>query len=94
MDEIEPEYATMSRRPGIGYNWFQKYKTDVYPHDYVVINGFKVKPPRYYDNLLPEEERDQIKKKRMENYEDPDYEQLFKAEKIKISALQQLLRDL
>jgi hypothetical protein len=30
----------------------------------------------------------------MENYEDPDYEQLFKAEKIKISALQQLLRDL
>lgn len=94
MDEIEPEYATMSRRPGIGYNWFQKYKTDVYPHDYVVINGFKVKPPRYYDNLLPEGERDQIKKKRMENYEDPDYEQLFKAEKVKISSLQQLLRDL
>jgi hypothetical protein len=94
MDQIEPEYATMSRRPGIGYNWFQKYKTDVYPHDYVVINGFKVKPPRYYDNLLSEGERDQIKKKRMENYEDPDYEQLFKAEKVKISSLQQLLRDL
>ena len=27
------EYCTMSRKPGIGYDWFKKYKTDVFPHD-------------------------------------------------------------
>lgn len=45
-----PEYTTMSRRPGIGQGWLQKYHSDVYTFDYVVINGKKVKPPRYYDN--------------------------------------------
>ena len=44
-----PEFTKMSLKPGIGSDWFDKYKSDVYPHDYVVINGKKVKPPRYYD---------------------------------------------
>ena len=26
----------------------------MYPHDYVVVDGRKVKPPRYYDKLLRE----------------------------------------
>lgn len=38
-------------KPGIGYEWFQKYYSDVYPHDYVVFNGRKYRPPRYYDKL-------------------------------------------
>lgn len=42
----------MSRKPGIANGWFQKYHSDVYPHDRVVIRGGKVcKPPRYYDKL-------------------------------------------
>lgn len=44
-----PEYLTMSRRPGIGHPWLEKYRTDVYPHDFVVVNGVKCKPPKYYD---------------------------------------------
>jgi hypothetical protein len=47
--EIEPEYTTMSRRPGIGSDWFDKYSSDVYPHDFVVVNGKKVRPPKFYD---------------------------------------------
>jgi len=48
-----PEYITMSRRPGIAYGWIEKYKDDVYPHDYVVIrNGIKCKPPAYYDKIF------------------------------------------
>lgn len=47
-----PEYVTMSRRPGIAYEWFRRYKDDVFPHDYIVIrNNIKARPPRYYDNL-------------------------------------------
>lgn len=47
-----PEYVTMSRRPGIGHDWYQKFKSDVYPSDFLVVNGGKVKPPRYFDKLL------------------------------------------
>lgn len=47
-----PEFTDMSRRPGIGSEWFSKYSSDVYNHDYVVINGKKCPPPRYYDKLL------------------------------------------
>lgn len=43
-----PEYTNMSRRPGVGATWFAKYKSDVFPDDFVVINGKKVAPPRFY----------------------------------------------
>lgn len=48
----EPEYIVMSRRPGIGREWLEKYKDDVYNYDYVVIRGgIKCRPPRYYDKI-------------------------------------------
>jgi len=47
-----PEYTTMSRRPGIGSLWFDKFSSDVYPHDYVIVNGRKCRPPKYYDGKL------------------------------------------
>lgn len=47
-----PEFNRMSLKPGIGATWFQKYSSDVFPHDYVVVNGKKAKPPRYYDKLF------------------------------------------
>lgn len=50
------EYATMSRRPGIGKKWYEKYKGEVYPLDRVNIRGFDSKPPRYYDGLLQKED--------------------------------------
>lgn len=48
----KPEYACMSLRPGIGANWLRKYTSDVYPRDYVVVDGVKCKPPRYYDRIM------------------------------------------
>lgn len=47
-----PEFARMSLKPGIGFNWFEKFHSDVFPHDMVVVNGVKCKPPRYYDLQL------------------------------------------
>jgi hypothetical protein len=57
---LKPEYNRMSLRPitnqkgdpgGIGAMWYKKYKSDVYPHDYVVVRGKKMKPPKAYDKL-------------------------------------------
>lgn len=47
-----PPYVTMSRRPGIGMQWLEKYVRDVYPNDFIVVrNGVLCKPPRYYDDM-------------------------------------------
>lgn len=45
-----PEYVTMSRRPGIGKGWLEKFKSDVFPGDFVVIRGKKMKPPKFYNS--------------------------------------------
>lgn len=47
-----PEYNRMSLKPGIGSKWFNRYQTDVFPHDRVIVDGMPTKPPRYYDKLL------------------------------------------
>lgn len=48
----EPEFALMSRRPGIGSGWFDKYHSDVYPRDlFMIRDGQAMRPPRYFDLL-------------------------------------------
>lgn len=47
-----PEFNKMSLKPGIGAVWLDKYNTDVYPHDSVIVKGREMRPPRYYDKLL------------------------------------------
>lgn len=49
--EKKPEYCTMSRRPGIAKNWFDKYKDDLYPKDSIHHNGERYTVPKYYDSL-------------------------------------------
>lgn len=62
-DGAVPEYNEMSRgagkndpdprfRGGIGCGWLEKYKEDVYPDDFIVVNGAKCSVPRYYDKKL------------------------------------------
>lgn len=50
--EVLPEYSTMSRRPGIGINWIDRFTRDVYPKDYTTIKGIRMRPPRAYDRYL------------------------------------------
>lgn len=50
--EVVPEFSRMSLRPAIGKRWIEKHWQDVYPKDYVVVEGFESKPPRYYDKWL------------------------------------------
>lgn len=62
-----PEFALMSRMPGIGKQWYEKYKNSIYPKDFTVVNGRRCKLPNYYDNLLKKEDEiefDKIKEER------------------------------
>lgn len=64
----KPEYTTMSRRPGIAKGWFEKYQTDVYPKDFITVNGKKCRPPKFYDKILEQTrpfEFDEVKEKRL-----------------------------
>lgn len=50
--QVMPEFTRMSLKPGIGRKWIEKFYTDVYPADYVMVNAMKCKPPRYYDGVF------------------------------------------
>lgn len=98
---VLPEYATMSRRPGIGYNWIDTYTSDVYPKDYTTINGIKMRPPRYYDKYIENidiDMYDDIKAGReltaFNNMEDNTVNRLRQKEIVKKSQNKQLIRSL
>lgn len=54
---LKPEYVTMSLKPGIGRQWYEKYKTDIFPSDTTPVPGHGIvqKVPRYYQTILAEE---------------------------------------
>lgn len=48
---LEPEYVAMSRRPGVGRDWFDHFRHDV-DKGYLTINGRRCSVPRRYDAWL------------------------------------------
>ena len=44
----KPEYTTMSRKPGIGKAWFDRWSSDVFPSDEIIFRGKRMSVPRYY----------------------------------------------
>lgn len=63
----QPEYTTQSN--GIGLEWLNRFETDVYPSDEIILSGgIRSKPPRFYDKKLEEfnpELMDAIRKDRV-----------------------------
>lgn len=57
-DGFQPEYSTCSK--GIAYEWFKKYKSDIYNTDIMLIyrhgKPFKMRPPRYFDYKLEQDD--------------------------------------
>mgnify|MGYP007068492975 CR=1 FL=1 len=65
--KLVPEYATMSRHPGIGSGWYEKYSSDCFPSDYLIKDGNKLPIPKYYLDRLEKEDNDEwmaVKEKR------------------------------
>lgn len=68
---VIPEFALMSRRPGIGGKWFNKYASDTFPRDYCVIDGIKLPVPDFYKKRLSEKEALVVSAKRKLGSFDP-----------------------
>ena len=97
----KPEFTKMSLKPGIGYEWYKQYTSDVYPHDYVIIRGKKVKPPKYYDKKYKIDqpyEFDELlyirEKSAKLHFEDNTPERLLVKEQVAKAKLQKLKRNL
>lgn len=50
--DVAPVFSRMSLRPAIGKRWIEKWWRDVYPRDFVSVDGYESKPPRYYDKWM------------------------------------------
>ena len=99
--QVAPEYTTMSRRPGIGRKWFEKYKNDCYSMDGITVRGVKTKVPKAYDVWNSDIDKDQMdniqdkrRKEAFKKREDNTIERLEVKEKVKKSQIQSLQRNI
>ncbi len=96
-----PEYTSMSLKPGIGADWFEKYKSDVFPEDFVVLGGKRYKTPKYYDTLFQRlegpEALEEIKAERLikaeKRADDSTPARLLVRERVQLFKLERLKRD-
>jgi len=100
---VAPEYSTMSRRPGIGKEWFDKYSSDCFPSDEVPVPGSGVfkKVPRYYaelfetaDPLSYEQIKEMRLKFRKENADEYTPQRLMSKYKVKKAQVNLLKRNI
>lgn len=107
---VDPEFAVMSRRPGLGTTWYEKYKDDAFKFthskegrivdgsEFLVIDGRKVKPPQFYVNKLEEDYQKKLKRLRVlfsnRNKEDRTKARLAIREEIQLLRAKRLHRQM
>lgn len=77
MGHVLPEFSHSSNRPGIGFEYFNRYKEEIYKYDRVQLPSSEgrdgsVSVPRYFDKLLERYQADH-----------PDDQSIERLEKIK-----------
>lgn len=98
---LSPEYVTMSRgckargTGGLGKGWYDRYKLDMYPSDFRIIDGFKCKPARFYDGLYEVEAPEDFRKLKNNrcvnvNLADNTPERLAVKEEVKLNQIKRL----
>lgn len=96
-----PEYVTMSRRPGIGAIWYERFHGDVFPSDSIIMRGREMQPPPFYDKALEKADPAlyrQIKKEREQaalkfaHSEDSRSARLLVRERVKLKTITDTLR--
>lgn len=97
---LEAEKASMSKRVPIGLRWIQKFYRDVYPHDFVILNGKRYQPPSFYDDWLSKNHPSlysEVKRSRedsmRDSFSDTDYQSLHASHFIAVQRQKSFLRD-
>lgn len=72
-----PEFVQASRNPGLGFWFFQRYKSDFYPSDQVIFDGRPVPVPKYYRLKLRDEDPQLA--------EEVEYERYLRARSVPLS---------
>lgn len=95
---VQREFATRSLKPGLGYDWLQQFKADVYPSDFIIVDGKKHPIPKYYTRKLTEEEQHKLKVRRVLNShaarEHQTPERLKAREGVKLAQVAKLKREI
>lgn len=56
-----PEFVLMSRKPGLGHDWYDRFGEQAMLLDSVILkSGLKAKPPRYYEKLFNLEHHNEL----------------------------------
>lgn len=58
----EPMFGIMSLKPGLGADYYKRYKDQWFDLDIVTVGGMKMKPHRYYEKLLDREDPERLEK--------------------------------
>ena len=92
------EFCIMSRKPGLGADWLQHYKSDT-DKDYITLRGVKMKLPKFYDSILAMEDelamlkrKGKRKRKALEQNKDNTFERLAVKKHVKQVQIKQLIR--
>lgn len=98
MYDVQPEFALMSLKPGIGHNFAMQFKNDFYPSGFVTIEGTKHAAPNFYLNKLTEDEKHTVKLNRMRHRVQPRSERTMERkvarEGVRNAKVKPLQRDL
>lgn len=94
---VEPEFAVQSRNPGLGSSWFDKYSSDCFPSDFLIINQKKISVPSFYTRKLSEKEIQTYKRSRkakaVKHRSDNTPERLKVREEVFTARINQLKRE-
>jgi predicted nucleic acid-binding Zn ribbon protein len=50
-----PPFQRASNHPGLGFSFYEKYKSDMYPHDHCIVDGKERPIPKAYDRKFRKE---------------------------------------
>lgn len=84
--QVEPEFQLQSSVPGIGATWFDKFKSDAFPSDFLVVDGRQTMVPRYYFLKLREDEQKALQRARKQRSAAPSKKANRTTERLKVRA--------